>query len=76
MVPTRRRLLQVGGAAMLPALAGCTAGGLFGSNEPTTEYTLSIDSIEVDPIEHALYEPDDGTVFGAPARTALDALDS
>ena len=74
MVPTRRRLLQVGGAAMLPALAGCTTTDLFESNEPTTEYTLSIDTFEVEPVEHALYEPRDDSVFGAPARTALEVI--
>ena len=74
IVPTRRRILQIGGAATLIALSGCTTGNLLGSNETPSEYSLHVDSIDVSPVEHALYEPDDGALFGAPARTALDNI--
>jgi hypothetical protein len=70
MVPSRRRVLQVGGAAALTALAGCA--GLPGSSDDASEYSLTVDSIDVSPVEHALYEPDDGPLFGAPARAALE----
>lgn len=74
MVPTRRRILQIGGATALTVLVGCTTGNLLGSNKTPSEYSLHVDSIDVSPVEHALYEPDDGALFGAPARTALDNI--
>jgi hypothetical protein len=72
MVLTRRRILQTGGATTLTAVAGCTTEPLLGSNDKPSEYTLTVDSIDVSPVEHALYEPDDGPLFGAPARSALN----
>ncbi|MFC6941254.1 hypothetical protein ACFQE8_14990 [Salinirubellus sp. GCM10025818] len=74
MVLTRRRVLQTGGATALTALAGCTAESLLGSNDDPPEYSLTVDSIDVSPVEHALYEPDDGPLFGAPARSVLDDI--
>jgi hypothetical protein len=73
MVPSRRRVLRVGGAAALTALAGCGAS-LPGSSDDTSEYSLTVDAIDVSPVEHALYEPGDGTLFDAPARAALDDI--
>jgi hypothetical protein len=70
MVPSRRRALRVGGAAALTALAGCGAT-LPGSSDDASEYSLTVDAIDASPVEHALYEPDDGALFGAPARAAL-----
>jgi len=72
MVPTRRRFLQIGGATTLAALAGCTTRDLLGSKDTSSEYSLTVDSIDAPPVEYALYEPDDGALFGEPARTALD----
>jgi len=72
MVPTRRRFLQIGGATTLTALAGCTTRDLLGSKDTSSEYSLTVDSIDAPPVEYALYEPDDGALFGEPARTALD----
>jgi hypothetical protein len=72
MVPTRRRLLRSGGAAALAALAGCTTDSLLA--EPAPEYLLNVVSIDASPVERALYEPDDESLFGAPARTALEAI--
>lgn len=74
MVSTRRRVLHLGGATTLAALAGCTTDDLFGSNETHSEYSLTVDSTDVSPVEHALYEPDEGALFGTPARTALDSI--
>jgi hypothetical protein len=74
MVLTRRRVLQTGGATTLTALAGCTTEPLLGSNDEPSEYTLTVDSIDVSPVEYALYEPDDGPLFGAPARSALNDI--
>ncbi|WP_279529599.1 hypothetical protein [Halospeciosus flavus] len=59
---------------MLTALAGCTTDSVLSSGKSTTEYSLSIDSIEASPVDHALYRPGDGELFGKPARTALDAI--
>lgn len=67
----RRRALGTVGATTLAALAGCTTGDLFGSGESRRSYTLDVERISVSPVEHALYEPDDGALFGDPARTAL-----
>lgn len=72
MVLTRRRSLQAVGTVALAGLAGCSAGGPFGPGESEREYTLHVDSIGVSPVDYALYEPDDGDLFGAPARAALD----
>ena len=57
----------------LTALAGCATGALR-SGDPSPEYTLATHSIDVSPVEHALYEPDDGALFGDPARTALGGI--
>ncbi|MFQ3476050.1 hypothetical protein HKK80_07290 [Halonotius sp. F2-221B] len=73
MSPSRRRLLQATAPAMLAGLAGCASGGLDDSDQ-STEYTLSIDTIDASPTEHALYEPSDDALFGDPARTALAAI--
>lgn len=74
MVSTRRRALQMAGTTTLITLAGCSATGVFDSKDSTPEYSLRVESIDVSPIEHALYEPDDGTLFGDPASTALTAI--
>lgn len=66
----RRRALQTIGATTLTALAGCAAG-VFGSGRSRTEYSLDLEPISASPVEHALYEPGDDTLFGDPARTAL-----
>ncbi|WP_435066764.1 hypothetical protein [Haloplanus sp. C73] len=71
MVPTRRRTLQAAGATTVAALAGCFG---LGDSESKTEYALDIESIDASPVDHALYRPDDDPLFGAPARTALDAI--
>jgi hypothetical protein len=73
MSPSRRRLLQATAPAVLAGLAGCTSDG-FGNSDQPTEYTLSIDTIDASPTEHALYEPSDDALFGDPARTALAAI--
>ncbi|WP_246055719.1 hypothetical protein [Halonotius roseus] len=59
--------------AVLAGLAGCTSSGFSNSDQPT-EYTLSIDTIDASPTEHALYKPSDDPLFGDPARTALAAI--
>ncbi|WP_049985207.1 hypothetical protein [Halobellus rufus] len=74
MVPTRRYLLQAAGAVSLTALAGCSATSVLNREDPTEEYTLHVDAIETSPTAYALYEPDDDALFGAPARTALQAI--
>ncbi len=74
MPSTRRQALQIGGATMLSALAGCATANPLGSGETQSEYSLTVESIDVSPVEHALYEPDDGTLFGTPARNALDDI--
>lgn len=73
MVPasTRRRLLRTVGSIALGGLAGCTAPDVFGSDGPEREYTLTVDTVEASPVEHALYEPSDDPLFGAPARETL-----
>ena len=73
MSPSRRRLLQATTPAVLAGLAGCTSGGFSNSDQPT-DYTLSIDSVDASPTEHALYEPSDDPLFGDPARAALAAI--
>ncbi|WP_424001545.1 hypothetical protein ACOZ4I_16695 [Haloarcula salina] len=72
MVPStsRRRLLQTVGATATAALAGCTALDALGSADSAAEYTLTVDSVDASPVEHALYEPNDGALFGDPARAA------
>jgi len=70
MSPTRRRLLRAAAPITLADLAGCTTD-IGSDSEDSTEYTLSIDSIDASPIEHALYEPNDDALFGDPARAAL-----
>lgn len=74
MVPTRRRVLRIGGAATVTALAGCSTDALLGSDDSAAEYTLTVAPIDASPTEHALYTPDDEALFGAPARSALDAI--
>jgi hypothetical protein len=73
MVPasTRRRLLRAVGSTALAGLAGCTAPDVFGSDGPNREYTLTVDTVAASPVEHALYEPSDDPLFGAPARETL-----
>ncbi|MGB9965775.1 hypothetical protein [Halobacterium sp. CBA1126] len=61
------------GATILAALAGC-ATNPFESAEPPSEYSLTVESIDASPVEYALYEPDDGVLFGTPARNALDDI--
>jgi len=73
MPPTRRRLLRTAAPLALAGLAGCATDTDLDS-ESATEYTLSIDSIDADPVEHALYEPSDDALFGDPARAALAAI--
>lgn len=73
MVPTRRRFLHAAAPTAVAALAGCTRGG-FGATDQATAYTLSIDTVAADPIEHVLYEPSDDPLFGDPARAALTAI--
>jgi hypothetical protein len=73
MVSTRRRTLRTAGTTALAVLAGCSSLGASGSDD-ATQYTLDVDSVDASPVAHALYEPDDGPLFGAPARTALDAI--
>ncbi|MFC7042495.1 hypothetical protein [Halonotius sp. GCM10025705] len=70
MSPSRRRLLQTAAPTLIAGVAGCTSGG-FGESDQSTEYTLSIDTIDASPTEHALYEPSDDALFGDPARAAL-----
>jgi hypothetical protein len=74
MPSTRRQVLQIGGTTILSALAGCATANPFGSKKSPSEYTLSVESIDVSPVEHALYEPDGGALFGTPARNALDDI--
>lgn len=74
MVIDRRRALQAIGTTALATLAGCSSADLLGSNEANGEYTLRVEPISASPVEHALYEPDDGSLFGGPARTALDDI--
>lgn len=71
MILHRRRVLQVAGTSGVASLAGCTTGDVLGGNTETT-YTLRVIPHEQSPVEHELYEPDDGPLFGTPARTALD----
>ena len=70
----RRTFVRTAGLsiATTTALAGCSTA-LTGTDE-TTEYALTVHSVDAAPTEHALYEPDDGDLFGAPAWTALDAI--
>jgi len=74
MAPTRRRALQFVGSTTLTAVAGCSAADPFGDDDAAPEYTLTVDSVDASPVEHALYEPDDDALFGDPARAALDAI--
>lgn len=74
MPSTRRHALQIGGATILSALAGCATANPLGSGESPSDYSLRVESIDVSPVEHALYEPDDGTLFGTPARRALENI--
>lgn len=73
MVPAtnRRRFLQAVGSTAAAALAGCSAVETFGTDDPAAAYTLTVDSTDASPVEHALYEPNDGALFGDPARAAL-----
>jgi hypothetical protein len=70
MAPTRRRLLRAATPITLAGLAGCTTD-IGSASEAATEYTLSVDSVDANPVEHALYEPNDDALFGDPARAAL-----
>lgn len=73
MSHTRRQALQMGGATVLAALAGC-ATNPFESKESASEYSFTVQSIDASPVEYALYEPDEGALFGTPARNALDDI--
>jgi hypothetical protein len=70
MSPTRRRLLRAAAPLTLAGLAGCTTD-IGPTSEGSTEYTLSIHPVDANPVEHALYEPNDDALFGDPARAAL-----
>jgi len=72
MVPSanRRRVLQTVGTTVAAALAGCSALDSLGSDDPAAEYTLTVDSVDTSPVEYALSEPNDGALFGDPARAA------
>lgn len=74
MVLIRRRLLHTIGTAGVAALAGCSGINSLGSESSEPGYRLRIESVEASLIEHALYEPNDGALFGVPARAALDAI--
>ena len=73
MSPTRRRLLRAAAPITLAGLAGCMTN-ITPDNEEAAEYTLSIDTVNATPVEHALYEPNDDALFGDPARTALSDI--
>lgn len=72
MVLTRRRALHALGTAAAASIAGCSSS-IIGSDQ-STEYRLTVDPIDVSPVEHALYEPGDEPLFGEPARTALSSI--
>lgn len=74
MVLSRRRTLQAVAAGTLTALAGCSATDRLGEQESTRTYALTVDRLDSSPVDHAVYEPSDGELFGSPARTALDAI--
>lgn len=74
MVPTRRRTLQISGATILSALAGCATDNPLGSEESPSKYSFTVDPIDISPVEHALYEPDNGSLFGTPARSSLNDI--
>lgn len=74
MALERRRALQATGTVALAALAGCSASGLFESGTSAAEYSLHVTRVDATFAEDALYEPDDGALFGDPARTALEAI--
>lgn len=69
---SRRQALQAAGSAVAVVLAGCSSDVL--GPEDATEYELHVDRIATEPVPWALYEPDEGDLFGEPARTALDAV--
>lgn len=69
---SRRQTLRVAGSAVTVGLAGCSRDA-FGP-EDATAYELHVDRIATEPVPWALYEPDDGDLFGEPARTALDTV--
>ena len=69
---SRRRTLQAAGTAVAAALAGCSSDVLGDSTEP--EHELYVDRIATELVPWALFEPDDGELFGGPAREALDAI--
>lgn len=71
MAHSRRRLLHAGGIALL---AGCGSVSVGESTDAGPQHTVSLDAIRVSPVEHALYEPSDDSLFGDPARTALAAI--
>ncbi len=70
MPETRRQALQAVGASTLAALAGCAGLG----RDPAPTYDLLFRSVDASPVEHALYEPPDDSLFGPPARRALAAI--
>ena len=73
MAPTRRQALHLVGTTAVASLAGCLQTG-FGSSSTDRTYTLTVESLSVSPVDHALYSPGDDTLFGDPTRTALENI--
>ncbi len=67
---SRRRTLQIAGTAVAASLAGCSSDTFGNSTEP--EHELYVERVRTDLVPWALYEPDNGELFGDPARTALE----
>lgn len=75
MTLRRRHVLRAAAVASLTAVAGCASDALSADGEGRRTYSLNVDRIPASPVEHALYEPDDGDeLFGDPARDAIDAV--
>ncbi|MDY6776287.1 MAG: hypothetical protein SV253_09515 [Halobacteria archaeon] len=68
---TRRQAVRATGLAALTSLTGCLSGLHSQSESETTEYSFDVESISTSPVEHSLYQPEDGNLFGDPAREAL-----
>lgn len=70
---SRRQSLQLAGAAVATALAGCS--GVLDDGSDRAEHELYVDRIATEPVQWALDEPDDDDeLFGGPARAALDEI--